>query len=41
VNENLRTTVTYEGVHPAGANGGGMIEVVNAPNVAWTVTEVR
>ena len=41
VNENLRTAVTYEAVHPAGANGGGVVEVVNAPNVAWTVTEVR
>jgi hypothetical protein len=41
VNENLRTAVTYEGEHPAAANGGGIAAVVNSPNVAWTFTEVR
>jgi len=41
VNENLRTTTTYEGVHPAAANGGGIVDVLNSPNVAWTLTEVR
>jgi len=41
VNQNLRTTTTYEAVHPAAANGGGLVEVINSPSVAWTVTEVR
>jgi hypothetical protein len=40
VNENLRT-INYEGVHLAAANGGGVVEVANAANIAWTVTEVR
>jgi hypothetical protein len=41
VNENLRTPVTYEGVHLAAPNGGGVAEVINSPNISWAFTEVR
>lgn len=38
VNEILRTTGTYEGVH---ATTGGVVEITNSSAIAWTFTEVR
>lgn len=39
INQTIRTP--YEAVHSAAANGGGTVEIVNAANTTWTVTEVR
>lgn len=41
VNENLRTAGSYEGVHLGREAGGGVVEILNAANIAWTFTEVR
>jgi hypothetical protein len=38
LNENLRTIVTYEGTH---LTVGGTVEITNATNIVWTITEVR
>ena len=41
VNQNIRTARTYEGEHAAATRGGGLVEILNSPNVSWTITEVR
>lgn len=39
VNEILRTSLTYDGIHVT--TGGGVIEVVSSGAIDWTFTEVR
>ncbi len=38
VNEILRSSITYEGVH---LTTGGVVEIVSSNSIAWTFTEVR
>ena len=38
VNEILRQTITYDGVH---LTSGGVVEIVSSTNISWTFTEVR
>jgi hypothetical protein len=39
VNEILRETIAYEGVHLT--NGGGTVEIMSSNNISWTFTEER
>lgn len=39
VNEILRTTITYDGIHLT--EGGGVTEIVDSAAIAWTFTEIR
>jgi len=39
VNEILRYTTTYEGVHLT--NGGGVVEIKDSSTITWTFTEER
>lgn len=38
VNEILRSSITYEGIHLV---TGGIVEITNSAQIAWTISEVR